>query len=102
MDQQIGLDGELVELQDVPGTAEWYAAKGEQMAEVLKKPKVWGGARAGSGPRKQQTSATTVLSVRIPRNELVEIDRLAKKNQLTRNDFVLRELRRRIHKSTPR
>jgi len=63
-----------------------------------------GGTRPGAGrPKgKSATAETVVLSVRMPREWLAEVDRLAAVNQMTRQEYVLRELGRRIHKITPR
>jgi len=61
-----------------------------------------GGTRPGAGRPKSGTSSTLVLSIRIPRSELVDVERLAKRSNLSRQDWVMREIRRALQKSRPR
>ena len=60
-----------------------------------------GGARAGAG-RKKSSSSPRVVSVRMPAEEIAEIDRLAKRANLDRQSWIRREIRRALQKTRPR
>lgn len=54
----------------------------------------WGGARAGAGRKKGSKAAETMSAVfvRLPREMLAEIDRLAAESNMNRSDYIRAEL----------
>lgn len=54
----------------------------------------WGGARAGAGRKKGSKTAETMSAVfvRLPREMISEIDRLAAESNMNRSDYIRAEL----------
>ncbi len=65
-----------------------------------------GGAREGAGrpvgSTKAKKASNPSLSVRFPRFELEEIDRLAERMGVTRTEWILRLVRERLQQTRPR